>query len=411
MKNLPKIFIPGANLAPLILFGFLMLLLPGKTSGFYAHVIGPSYTCPNSELIYEYDDDYGGGDVQLCITNGLIFNTVTQTWVTCWEFYEGDITVENFRVKWNNSAIGTIGNIHIRICDHTATFICSNGDKSVTFGASPGTPIIYGVDYLFNCINQQQSYAPVSVPESWQLVSWNYSSNIQSVNGTLNPKTIKAVSTNSNEMATLTGVFNFTTNGITCATQNVNKSIWLGKPGIISQVVDGSSYYAGYQICPGNHWAGVAWNGPVTSTSWSVTPGISYYSNNTTCNFTLPSSGYSSVAISVNATNTCGTSSNTSFYLTKKGYGCGSFLISVSPNPSSEDLTVTTSVLNEADGTQYNVVADGIELVDDSNSKLINLAPAEATTNLDTRKIRNGIYYLHVRFGEDRYVKRVIIKN
>ncbi len=281
----------------------------------------------------------------------------------------------------------------------------------MTLGPSPGSPIISGVDYLLNCINQQQSYAPVSVPESWQLVSWNYSSNIQSVNGTLNPKTIKAVSANSNEMATLTGVFNFTTNGITCATQNVNKSIWLGKPGIISQVVDGSSYYAGYQICPGNHWAGVAWNGPVTSTSWSVTPGISYYSNNTTCNFTLPSSGYSSVAISVNATNTCGTSSNTSFYLTKKGYGCGSFLISVSPNPSSEDLTVTTSVLNEADGTQYNVVADGIELVDDSNSKLINLAPAEATTNLDTRKIRNGIYYLHVRFGEDRYVKRVIIKN
>ena len=117
------------------------------------------------------------------------------------------------------------------------------------------------------------------------------------------------------------------------------------------------------------------------------------------------------MAICVNATNTCGTSSNTSFYLTKKGYGCGSFLISVSPNPSSEDLTVTTSVLNEADGTQYNVVADGIELVDDSNSKLINLAPAEATTNLDTRKFRNGIYYLHVRFGEDRYVKRVIIKN
>ncbi len=79
MKNLHKISIPGANLAPIILFGFLMLLLPGKASGFYAHVIGPSYTCPDSELIYEYDDDYGGGDVQLCITNGLIFNTVTQT--------------------------------------------------------------------------------------------------------------------------------------------------------------------------------------------------------------------------------------------------------------------------------------------------------------------------------------------
>jgi len=68
-------------------------------------------------------------------------------------------------------------------------------------------------------------------------------------------------------------------------------------------------------------------------------------------------------------------------------------------------------VLNEADGTQYNVVADGLELVDDSNSKLISLIPDEATIKLDTRKIRNGIYYLHVRFGEDHFVKRVIIKN
>ncbi len=166
MKNLPKIFLPGANLAPLILFGFLMLLVPGKANGFYAHVTGPSYACPNSELTYQYEDDYGGGDVQLCITNGLILNPVTQTWVTCMDFYEGNLAITNFSVKWNNSVIGTIGNIHIKVCDHTATFICSNGDKSVTLGPSPGTPIIYGVDYLYNCIDQQQSYTPVSVPDS-----------------------------------------------------------------------------------------------------------------------------------------------------------------------------------------------------------------------------------------------------
>lgn len=313
-------------------------------------------------------------------------------------------------VKWNSSAIGTIGNIHIKVCDHTATFICSNGDKNVTFGASPGSPIISGSGSILNCANEQQSYTPVSVPENWQLVSWNYSSNIQQVNGTLNPKLVKGVNTSANGMETLTGVFNFVTGGNTCSTQNVSKSIWLGKPGAASQVVDGSGYYAGYQICPGNHWVGVTWNGPVTSTSWSVTPGISYTTNSTICNFNLPSSGFSGVSITVNGSNGCGTSSNTSFYMSKKTFGCGSFLMSASPNPSSNDLTVTTSIANENSGLQYEVVADAVELVDERNTKIISLIPSHAKTTLDISQIQNGIYYLHTRFGKDDFVKRIIIK-
>ncbi|MBL7870289.1 MAG: T9SS type A sorting domain-containing protein [Cyclobacteriaceae bacterium] len=212
-------------------------------------------------------------------------------------------------------------------------------------------------------------------------------------------------------MATLTGVFNFTTGGVTCATQNVAKSIWLGKPSIISQTLNGGSYFPGSQICPGNHWVGVSWNGLVGSTFWNVTPGISYYSNNTTCNFTLPNNGYSSVAITVNATNSCGTSSNTSFYLSKKTYGCGSFLVSASPNPASNDLNIKTSLVSETEGIQYEAIADAVYLVDESNSKVISIVPSDASFNLDTRQIKNGIYFLHTRFGKDEFVKRIIIKN
>ena len=391
----------------ILALSFLMIAI--ETNAFYAHVTGPGYTCPNSELNYQYDDDYGGGNVELSITNGLIFNTVTQTWVNYWFFYEGDLTVSSFIVKWNSSAIGTIGNIHIKVCDHTATFICSNGDKNVTFGASPGSPIISGSGSILNCANEQQSYTPVSVPENWQLVSWNYSSNIQQVNGTLNPKLVKGVNTSANGMETLTGVFNFVTGGNTCSTQNVSKSIWLGKPGAASQVVDGSGYYAGYPICPGNHWVGVTWNGPVTSTLWSVTSGITYTTTNTICNFTFPTSE-TSVAITVNATNGCGTSSNTSYYLTKKSFGCGSFLVSISPNPSSNDLNVKTFIANETDGSQYDVVAEAAELLDEQNTRVLSLIPTEATFNLDISQIRNGVYYLHIRFGKDDFVKRIIIK-
>jgi hypothetical protein len=198
--------------------------------------MGQVFTCPNSELNYTYDDDYGGGNVTICVTNGLIFDQVNNIFATCWTFYEGDVNatslpirLKNFKVKWNNSALGTIGNIHIDVCDNVFTFICSSGNRGVTFGPSPGSPVISGSSSLLNCISQQQSYTPVNIPESWQLVGWNFSSNIQQVSSTLNPKTIQATSTTSNGAATLTGVFNFVTGGNTCATQTVNKSIWLGE--------------------------------------------------------------------------------------------------------------------------------------------------------------------------------------
>lgn len=57
----------------------LALLAPVSASYcFEAHVYGPNYTCPNSELMYSYDDDYGCGLVTLSVTHGLIFNQVTQ---------------------------------------------------------------------------------------------------------------------------------------------------------------------------------------------------------------------------------------------------------------------------------------------------------------------------------------------
>ena len=137
--------------------------------------------------------------------------------------------------------------------------------------------------------------------------------------------------------------------------------------------------------------------------------GITYTTTNTICNFTFPTSE-TSVAITVNATNGCGTSSNTSYYLTKKSFGCGSFLVSISPNPSSNDLNVKTFIANETDGSQYDVVAEAAELLDEQNKRVLSLIPTEATFNLDIRQIRNGVYYLHVRFGKDDFVKRIIIK-
>lgn len=397
-----------------VLFG-IMSFVPFTSLAFYAHVYGPNYTCPNSQLNYTYDDDYGGGVVTFTITNGQILNEINQTWGSVWSFDRGSYPQYNenwtFKIRWNNLPLGTLGNVKVQVCDRTFPCICSSGNRGVTFGPSPGTPIISGNTFLLNCQSQQQTYTVNSIPESWSLVSWNYSSHIQSANGTtLSPKIVSANNTTWQGMETLTGVFNFTTGGNTCATQNVNKNIWLNRPAVASQTVEGSAYYAGYQICPGNRWVGITWNGLVTSTSWTVTPGIAFYANNNECDFTLPSTGYSSVSISVNATNACGTSTNSSYYLVKKSYGCGSFLVATFPNPATEELTVKTSVQSTSEIGEYDVIADQIELTDATNAKRVSLVPTTSVIKLDTRTIPPGQYFLKLRFGNESVVKQIVIK-
>jgi hypothetical protein len=175
-------------------------------------------------------------------------------------------------------------------------------------------------------------------------------------------------------------------------------------------VVDGSYYYPNFSICPGSHWVGVTWNGLLNGTSWSVTPGITYTANNTICNFNLPSNGFSAIAITVNGSNTCGTGWSTSFYLSKKTFGCGAYLMSVSPNPSSQNLRIKTSIKYYENTVEENIITDNIELLDDSNNIIISLSPGDSELEIDTNQIRNGLYFLRAKFGEEIIIKRVIIK-
>jgi hypothetical protein len=146
-------------------------LLPLASFAWYVHVEGPSYTCPNSTLFYHYNSDNGGAlDIEWTITNGLIYNEISQTWVTYWSYSTADYPNLDeafpFKVLWGNLPIGTIANVHIRACDHELPFICYNGDRQVTYGSSPGTPVLAGSDYLVNCVSQQQSYTATSIPEA-----------------------------------------------------------------------------------------------------------------------------------------------------------------------------------------------------------------------------------------------------
>jgi hypothetical protein len=114
--------------------------------------------------------------------------------------------------------------------------------------------------------------------------------------------------------------------------------------------------------------------------------------------------------ISVSATNTCGTSYNTSYYLNKKTWGCGSFLVASYPNPASSELIIDSSFASEIDGTPRTVVPDEVILFDQQNSKVAVGVLDDSKTKIDTRKLPKGQYYLHVRFGEEIIRKHIIIE-
>lgn len=381
--------------------------------GFYVHLYGPNYTCQNSQQSFFYEDDYGGGIVEVSVVRGEIFNEVTQTWVTYWSFYEGDYSYGNqntpFKIRWNNSVNGSVGSIHIRVCDATLTFICSNGNKNVVFGSSPGTPTIGGSGQILNCYDQQQLYTASSFPEGWQLTGWTLSSNLSQISSGVNSITVKAASTSFNGPATITGNLAFSTGGNTCDTRTVTKSIWLGKPAPVNQVVDGMSYSHGFLICPGNHWVGISWNGQISSTNWSVTPGIAYFANNTQCDFTLPINGYNSVVITVSATNSCGTSANANYFLQKKTFGCGSYRVATYPNPASDEINIE-SEFETLEGLRSFVVPDQITFLNKQGIKLFSLSPSKTNEKIDVRAIPNGEYLLKIRFGREEFVSRLLIK-
>jgi hypothetical protein len=240
---------------------------------------------------------------------------------------------------------------------------------------------------------------PANTTLSWS--SGNVAQMTVASNGTVSR--INNYSGSANLIATISG-----TGG--CQT-SISKQIWLGNPIIATMKVDGNNYYDGYPICPGNHWASVTYNGFASPATWTVQSGITYFVGSNQIDFTLPYNGYSSIWITAKASNVCaGTSYNSNFYLTKKTYGCGSMMVSIFPNPSSESLNLETSILSYDNESPIEIIADEIELLDENGQVLIHTFPGSSTTQLDTRKIVSGQYYLHVRISNEIIKRHIFVE-
>jgi len=200
-------------------------------------------------------------------------------------------------------------------------------------------------------------------------------------------------------------------------------SIWVGPPQVTNQKVDGSSYYPGKQICPGNHWLTVTPVGTgAGNASWTVPPGIQYIVGTNMLDFTFPYS-WSSISISARSANSCGNSTNANFYLTKKTYGCGGYF-SMYPNPTSDEVTITinepeTIVSKHAEITEA-VVSEVIPTdqitytirIYNSLGTLVSSSIRTGTSfKIPLTNLRDGTYIVELSDGKNSYREPLIIKH
>lgn len=188
-----------------------------------------------------------------------------------------------------------------------------------------------------------------------------------------------------------------------------DKTVWVGPPIITNKKINGYTYYPGYQICPGNHYVNVTPKGTGASyANWTVQSGVPYYASGNQLDFTLYSS-VSSITITANSSNNCGTGPNSSFYLTKKYYGCGGYYrILVYPNPASGEITIDATVIDAFDNSPTALIIDEVQLLENSNT-VIRETPLKSNFSIKVDKLPEGEYYLHIRVGEDIFKRRIVI--
>jgi len=204
-----------------------------------------------------------------------------------------------------------------------------------------------------------------------------------------------------------------------CITSTVTRTIWVGTPQISNQRVDGSSYYGPTYICPGNHWLQVTPLGTTNNANWTVQSGVPFIVTPNYLDFTMYSN-VSSIAITANATNVCGTGANASFYLMRKTWGCPSYYsIAAYPNPASQELTVSTvstldlsnaKVLFGEDLKDSPPAPSRAVLIDEQGKAVCEGQLVGSDLKLNLKGLKRGLYYIHIYVDDQVHKEQIMVE-
>lgn len=307
---------------------------------------------------------------------------------------------------------------------NTATDMGSSGFDN-TFGAGrlnaqaaiqQVLPTIAGNNILCTTnLNYTLSFIPPNSTVTWSVSPAGYFATTggANTNGTGGTATIRAAS-NYAGSATLSFIIQGNCNATT-----VTRTFWVGFPQISNQRVDGSSYYGPTSICPGSHWLQVTPLGTTNNANWTVQSGVPFVVSPNYLDFYMYSN-VSSIAITANANNVCGTGPNAAFYLTKKTFGCpSSFSVTASPNPVTDVLTVST--ISTADlvdsklifGTNLQDIPPKVGhavLMDGQAQPAAEGQWIDGKLKLNVRGLRQGLYFLHIYIDDKVYKEQILIE-
>lgn len=272
--------------------------------------------------------------------------------------------------------------------------------------AAAGAPI-NGPDLICSTGNFSLQSSPVNLSISWA----SSNSSILSINPANGSSTM--VSTNGGSVTISANL-----SGSPCPV-SVAKTIWVGKPLISNQKLDGNSYYSPTYICPGSHWLTVTPLGTTTYANWTVQQNVPNVVTPNYLDFYMYSN-VSSIAITTNASNLCGTGPNASFYLMKKTWGCpSSFAVAASPNPVTDELTVTTISTTDISNDQILFGTDLQEippkvgrtvLIDGQGQSIIEGQWVDGKLKLNVKGLKKGLYFLHTYFDDKVNKEQIIVE-
>lgn len=229
---------------------------------------------------------------------------------------------------------------------------------------------------------------------------------------------------NSNGFTTITA---YVTDG--CQAYSVSKEIYVGTPPQIEGTYSyGSNTYpvnnpsTGIAVSSNNIYINLVQSIPNLTYSWNITASgntsggstNSYLSaNGTQASIYLARSNY--MNIDCNAVNTCGNSPTISFNCYNYSY----YRIVASPNPTSQNLSITTNLVEEPSVSNRSepllktrdVNKTPVKLLDGSNRVVANGKLTNGTFECRLSNVPNGTYYLQISEGTDMITKQILVQH
>ena len=221
-----------------------------------------------------------------------------------------------------------------------------------------------------------------------------------STSGTGTSAVLRAYSSSSSGVATLTFTFNAPSG---CDPAIVSMSIWVGKPGIL---LYGDDYLCPRQIGLAN----LDYDGSVTSVSWSYDGPLATFTGYPTfAKYKAGSTtGYGTISASV--TNACGTSVDNMPY---QVVSCGEFsgggeeLLLVSPNPAFGTATVTLKNEDISNLPPPSVLI----LYDQLGKVVLHQAMSETQQTIDLSNLKPGVYFIEVTREGNRLREKIVVSH